>query len=191
MSTPIRIFTLVVLVAGSIGVGYWLQRDVPNEKNRVRHPQAYSIIRPDDWSAEVSYADAVEKLGGAVRLDGLALTPDHFDGMPPRLFVNRFSGTPNQDDLRADGWTDGLFQGQPAFVREKKLPKALSRAAAFQRGGHWFEVVEGLSVAASLQKDQWWRFLETFRYPDGQPPSATTAPATAGSLPASTEPFNF
>jgi hypothetical protein len=182
---------MVLFIAGIVGVGYWLQRNVPSEKNRVRHPQGYSVCQPQDWSAEVNYSDGMEKLDGAQRADGLSMMPDHFDGVPPKLFVNRFAGAPDIQALRSDGWEDGLFQGQPAFVREKKLPKGLTRGAIFQRSGVWFEVIEGLSVAGSVRKDEWWRFLETFRYPDGQLPATPLARSSPATGPASTEPFNF
>jgi len=186
-----RILAALAIIAGGICLGYWLQRDVPSESNRIRHPQAYSLIRPQDWSAEVTFSDGREKIYGTPLADSLELTPDHFDGIPPKLFANRLVGTPEVAAMEADGWTNGVFQGQPAFVREKKFPKSLSRGAIFERSGKWFEVVEGLSVPASVQKDQWWQFLETFRYPDGQVPTATPAGVWATSAPAASQPFDF
>jgi hypothetical protein len=191
MSMMTRILVVVAVLAGGVCVGYWMERNVPSESNRVRHPQGYSICHPEDWSAEMNYAMADEQFAKAQRLDGLSMSPDHFDGMPPQLFVNRFAAEPDPEALRSDGWTDGSFQGQPALVREKKLTRGWTRGAVFARSGQWFDVVEMLSVPGSIQKDEWWPFLETFRYPDGPLPAATAARILPASAPASTEPFHF
>jgi hypothetical protein len=116
MITRSRILALV-MVLGAVYFGYWLQRDRPDEKNRVRHPQAYSVCVPEGWSAEIDYGHDDERLAGASREDGLSLMPDNFAGTPPKLYVNRFSGAPDPQALRSDGWLDGTFQGQLAFVR--------------------------------------------------------------------------
>jgi hypothetical protein len=191
MSMRTRIFASLAVVVASACFVYWMQRNVPSEAYRFRHPQGYSVCRPKDWSADVIYSQSGEQLGNAPLADGLALTPDHFTGIPPKLFVNRFASAPDPQMLRSDGWTDGIFQGQPALVREKKLTKALSRGAVFQRAGQWFEVVEGLSVPGSVQKEEWWQFLETFRYPDGEPLPAKPVPLAPASAPSSTQPFQF
>jgi hypothetical protein len=186
-----RIFILFAAVAAMIGTGYWMQREVPNENNRVRHPQGYSVCHPDDWSVDVENSDSSDQIYGTVLLDSLMMTPDHFNGNSPKLLVNRFAGRPDELQLQADGWTAGTFQDQPALVREKDLPHAFTKGAFFQRSGQWFEVVEGTNVAASIQKDKWWRFLESFRYPDGQIPTTAMARTLPASAPASTAPFSF
>jgi hypothetical protein len=186
-----RIFIVLALIVASICVGYWLQREVPNENNRVRHPRGYSVCHPDNWSVEVEYSQSSEKIYKTVLLDSLTMTPDHFNGNAPKLFVNRFSGEPDATELQADGWIPGTFQNQPAFVREKELAHAFTKGAFFERAGQWFEVTEGTTVAVSIQKEKWWRFLESFRYPDGQTTGAATARIAPSSAPSSTAPFSF
>jgi hypothetical protein len=186
-----RIAVLVLVIVGGACAGYWMQREVPSEKNRVRHPQAYSVCRPEGWSADMDYVPDTEQLGNAQRLDGILLSPDEFTGRRPKLFVNRFASAPDAEYMRTKGWTDGTFQGQPALVLEKKLIKALTRGAMFERAGQWFEVLEGLPVPAAGEEDQWWAFLETFKYPDGVPATINVGRAMAVSAPATTKPFEF
>jgi hypothetical protein len=186
-----RILVVVGVIAGGGCFAYWLERNTPNEKYRVRHPQAYSICCPKGWSGDVSYASENEVTDKAKRLDGLLLTPDVFTGIPPRLSVIRFANAPDPAAMEADSWKQGLFQGQPAYVREYKLPKNLFRGAFFERSGQWFEVIEFLSVPDSAQKDDWWPFLETFRYPDGPLPTTQPARVAPIAVPPSSQPFQF
>jgi hypothetical protein len=199
MSHRLRNLTALAVVVGSVCFAYWIQREVPSEKYRVRNPRAYSVCCPQDWSAEMDGPGDGEELGKARRLDGITMRPEAFNGIPPRMFVNRFASAPDAAALRADGWIDGSFQGQPALVREEKIKRGLTRGAVFERAGQWFEVIVGESVAGSIHTDQWWKFLETFRYPDGEPPTArptatptaAPTPAVPAAAPASTRPFQF
>jgi hypothetical protein len=194
MSHRLRNLTALVVVLGSVCLGYWMQREVPSERYRVRNPQAYSVCCPQDWSAEMEGPGSGEELGKAPRLDAISMRPDAFSGIPPRMFVNHFASAPDEAALRADGWLDGSFQGQPALVREQRIKRGLTRSAVFERAGQWFEVIVGESVAGSVHTDRWWAFLETFRYPDGEPLRAappTVVPLAPATASASTRPFQF
>jgi hypothetical protein len=190
MMTRTRIVALVAVI-GTICFGYWLQLDSPSEKYRVRHPQGYSVCCPQGWSSDTRYYGSAERSADDPRQDGLSLSPDTFAGLPPKLEVIRFSQEPDPAALQAAGWTDGLFQAQPALLLDKEMRHGWARGAIFQRSGQWFQVIERLSVAATAQKDKWWQYLETFRYPDGAIPTAATAPLLPATQPASTKPFEF
>jgi len=189
MSHRTRNLAALAVVLGTVCLGYWMQREVPSERYRVRNPQAYSVCCPQDWSAQMDGPGENEQLGNAQRLDAIAMRPNVFSGIPPRMFVNRFASAPDPVALHADGWIDGSFQGRPALVREQKIKRGLTRGAVFERAGQWFEVIVGESVAGSIHTDQWWKFLETFRYPDGEP--AKAKPIMPVTAPVSTQPFQF
>lgn len=186
-----RITIVLLVVMGTVCAGYWLQREVPSEKNRVRHPQAYSVCAPVGWSADMAYTPDGEHLGNAQRLDGISLSPDDFTGRRPKLVIDRFASAPDADALRTEGWVDGAFQGQRALLIRTKAFKGLNRAALFERSGQWFEVAEGLPVPAIGEEEQWWAFLETFKYPDGEPAPVRVNPAVAASAPTTSEGFKF
>ena len=186
-----RIAVVVLVIGGTVFAGYWMQRQVPSERYRVRHPQAYSVCGPAGWSADMDYVPNGVTFENAKRLDGITLSPDQFDGRRPKLSVNRYASAPDAVLLRADGWTDGQFQGQPAMTLEKKLKKGLVRAAAFERSGQWFEVAEGLAVPAAGEEDQWWAFLKTFKYPDGEPAPIKVDRPVVTSAPSTTQAFQF
>ena len=189
-----RLILLLAVLGASIGTGYWMQREVPSEKNRVRHPMGYSVCHPQDWSVEVRFADASAVPNHNEAADSLWLSPDHFDGIPPKLAVNRILGAPDMQQMAANGWAEGSFQGQPAQVLDTRTAHGMIRGALFERAGQWFEVEERLSVAASAQKERWWQFLQTFRYPDGAIPATSQPSASVIALPAtgpSPAPFSF
>jgi hypothetical protein len=183
LTRPIAI--ALIAVAAISCLGYWLQRDVPSEKLRIRHPQAYSVCCPQGWSADFMAGGGTP--GGPQ--DSIVLTPDHFDGRPPRLEVNRLVSKPDLPGREAAGWGDGTFQGEPALLLDKQLTHGWVRAALFERWGQWFDLKEQLSVAATAQLEKWWRYLKTFRYPDGALPIKRPNPASAPA--ATTAPFQF
>jgi hypothetical protein len=181
MRTRFITIVAVFVIAGAC-LGYWLQSEQPDDAHRARHPQAYSICLPQGWSAQASYSEGFEPFAGARVVDTLVLSPDDFLDRRPQLTVNRLSGIPDSSKLRADGWDDGRYAGQPALMRNDQLKHGYRRAAVVQEGGTWFELELWVSVAGSAQIERWWQFAQTLRYPDGTPPKPAALPAaTQGS----------
>jgi hypothetical protein len=182
--------TIVLAVACAY---YWLTQEIPSERNRFRHPQAYSVCIPSGWSAEIQNSGNGEQLAKTQFADGLVITPDQYTGRRPALAVGRLAGTPDPVTLHELGWLDGTFRGEPAYVIEKRQPHAFTRTAVFQLQGVWFDVNEWLPVDAVGEKDKWWKYLETLRYPDGTPakPQASVTSTPVATQPVSTQPFTF
>ena len=201
-----KITGVIVIVALSVVAARWYVSKSPRESNRVRHPAGYSVIYPDGWSPDMRHGSGNTAPGIPPTRDFIYLSPVHYLGQEPALFVKRLIHAVDVTALKAEGWTDGTFQNQPAFLFYRKLKHSTVRGGIFQRNDQWFEVEETLPFASELEDAQWWSFLETFKYPDGpiDPemnraiptatlPAAAPAPApnSTESSPAATQPIVF
>ena len=181
-----RFISAVVIIVVAVVAAHWYVSDTPRERNRVRHRAGYSVIHPEGWSPDMRHGSGDGAPGIPPTRDLIYLSPDHYLGPEPSLYVKRLVGAVDPTVLKKEGWTDGTFQGQPALLYWQQLKHSFVRAAFFERNGQWFEVEQTLPDAAKLDNDEWWAFLETFKYPDGpidpdvdRPIHPTTAAATA------------
>lgn len=132
----------------------------PEEANRVVHPAGFSIVKPDRTHAIV---DAASSVGD----DSINILPaTGRSRYTPILHVRRFREPADPSRLERDGFKEGTFQGQPAFVYRGPSGKYDAYRIVITRGSEWYEVAllipRGDDVAESLPSPEWQRYLETF-----------------------------
>lgn len=130
----------------------------PNEVNRVRHPDGYSIIRPGRTRAIVSE-------------DGINISPDGGRSRYTPVFgVGRFPEFPDPAWLQRNEFRSGTFQGHPAFVRNGPSGEYDAYRVITNRGGKWYEITllipqDYYGESVTMPSAEWQRYLDTFEAP--------------------------
>ncbi|MBC8108279.1 MAG: hypothetical protein H7Z14_16960 [Anaerolineae bacterium] len=154
-----RIATIVAVVVILIVAIRTLIFTGPEEKYRVAHPKAgYSLIRPSDWEATI-----VDRSDSTGFRDAILLFPKSWIGQQPSIWVKRYGGTPDFENLKSIGFSEGTFQGQPAWVSLQTPKIHLLRTVVFQRGDAWFNAGTALPGLEGAKLGDWWRYVETIK----------------------------
>lgn len=146
------------------GQGRDIPSELPNEANRIVHPNGFSIINPKDWKSK------------------LVLASDPY--MPPTIAISprstrvtrrygaSLSVTQVPDDrIDLEGFRKSEFQDQPAHERVSTRdgsfmddPPAMSYTLCFQRDGAWFEIRYSIFDSYDGLPDMIESYINTFRY---------------------------
>ncbi|MGH7179256.1 MAG: hypothetical protein ACREJC_17900 [Tepidisphaeraceae bacterium] len=162
--TAILALACIGLIAAWV---YYRFDQAPREANRVHNPLGYSIIKPKDWSANIT-----TKTERADITDAITLDPEHWIGVAPTMWIWRLPAPPDAHALKGpDGFIDGVFQGLPALVYQRKPKRFLIRRVIFERNGSWFEIGISLPGLEGVRLDDWWRYAESFQIAQLHPAS--------------------
>ncbi len=149
----------------------------PDESRRVRHPDGFSIIGPQEWVGSILQT-------GKVRQPMLRFVPEVNMGIQPSLLAIRSDKPfelPGGKDVRENA-RPTQFQGQPATYYSGNEQNAWMFVLDFQRGSDHFRISLKLPVPDDVHKSVWWTYFETFRMETPMTPRDTTQPTSMPSL---------
>ena len=143
----------------------------PSEARRVRHPDGYSIVFPENMVGVIDWGTP----GITSRAE--SGRSRYYPGLGVRMLDRE-----SLDRVRGNKpYAPGQFQGQPALIYVGPSGKYHRWDALIQRGGHWFEVWLVLHGDASdhpiMPPLDWVPYIDSFEF---NPPA--TRPASAPAL---------
>ena len=156
---------LLLFLCGLAGYIFWPRHlGAPDEKNRVMHPEGYSIIAPLQWEARMDV-----KSGDAYAKDRMHLRPIREGLWQPEILIVRLAKPPDAAKLKETGhFQEANFQGAEALIFDQPVKKywtdkadsdavrlatAAEKAAADLRVAAGLQSMEGIDYSAKELTD--------------------------------------
>lgn len=149
-----------LLAAGAAYLYFGGKLPRPDERNRVVSPAGYSIIKPPEYEAKISFPSNDRKYKDSIEIR----TAQAKALREPRIFVGRFREKPDLELIRGrDEEVGSEFQGKPAYIFTGETKREFYWRAVIPRGDDWYELVLWQPLRVDVTRGEWWPYVQSFR----------------------------
>ena len=132
---------------------------MPDEANRVKHPDGFSIIVPPQWDHSFGYTM------GDLGYSSIIAFPHKAEGRSGEFSVVKLSQAPTESELRDNRFDAQTFDGQKVWVARTTRRDGKEHIINYdmQRGSNWYKITIRRPTSELIEGKPWDDYVRSLR----------------------------
>ena len=156
---------IAIIAAGLVAtLGFMAAQPVvgrPDEANRVKHPDGFSIIAPPEWEHSFGFSNDDKGGGGA----SIFLLPHKAEGRNGEFSVVKLGQAPTEGELRNNRFDSQQFDGQTVWVSRTTRRDGKEHIVIYDipREPNWYRITIRRPTSEVIEGKPWDDYVRSLR----------------------------